>query len=603
MTAAPTVLGWDTFVQQSMALEVAGRDTPADAPFEVLDALPQAELPRMPDVPHDVMMTAVLMPDALDGPTLMALWGAPVPDGDARDMVYACLTSQDEFGHDVVELALVGMGSLKQRRDASGNVCVRLHWRGQEWPVLLVERDGGTAHAMRALSDSLDALPDGKGKPLADALRAHTTMALRHADMHPGVLPELMTMAYAVLMRARLGMNAGMRSPAHQALTRRMWARCIATVQARAEAEVADRAVEMPSVTAQLVPTFVLGRKESEVKRRMRSALDIDIGRRVATADGKARPSLVTVTPHWPDGISRARCGKVVVSMEPSLWPTFGPKDDAQAMMMDVLVQYLPAPNLMRMIAYVALIHERGGVELDGDELPTSLRKDVMELTGYPSHRASALQREAYRNVGHAVRHWEWKVEPYSTGGGKGKGRPKRRPERVPLLLASALEMDSNRAVRMVANPEVIAGGRTTPVPRALFSITDDMDLDGAMRMLGVGIVSRLVLSAARHQAVLGDGESLEKVLTRLGLIDKLRDRHRERGAASAQAWLDGLLDGLRSIGPANIIGDTHVEWGKGGNWLAGATLNYGAEQPGWLARKRPAALPPASSPSAVISA
>jgi hypothetical protein len=592
------VLGWDTFVQQSMALEVAGRDTPADAPFEVLDALPQAELPRMHDVPHDAMMTAVLMPGALDVPTLGALWGAPAPDGDARDMVYACITSHDEFGHDVVELVLVGMGSLRQRRDASGNVCVRLHWRGQEWPVLMVERDGGTAHAMRALSDSLDALPDGKGKPMADALRWHTTMAMKHVDMHPGVLPELMTLAYSLLMRARLGMNAGMRSPAHQALTRRMWARCIATVQARADAEVAHSAVDMPSVASQVGPLFVLGRKESEVKRRMPSVLDIDIGRRVATADGKVRPSLVTVSPHWAEGISKAKYGKVVVSMQPSLWPTFGPKDDAQAMMMDVLVQYLPAPNLMRVLAYVALIHELGGVELEGDELPTSMRKEAMRMTGYPSGRASALQREAYRNVAHAVRHWEWKVEPY-----RDRGKSKRRPARVPLLLASALDMDSDRAVRMVVNPDVLNGGHTMPVPRALFAITDEMDMDGSMRMLGVGLVSRMVLSAARHRAVLGDGESLEKVLTRLGLMHKLADRQRERGPAAAQDWLDGLLDGLRGIGPANIIGDTHVEWGRGSAWLADAMLHYGTEQPGWLARKRPAALPPASGPSAVISA
>lgn len=597
MTAAPTVLGWDTFVQQSMALEVAGRDTPEDAPFEVLDALPQAELPRMHDVPHDALMSAVLMPDALDMPTLMALAAAPVPDSDARDVVYACMRSVDEFGQHVMELWLVGMGALRQRRDASGNVWVRLHWRGQEWPVLVVERDANAATSIRALAESLEAtLPDGKGRPVADALRLHTTLALRHAERNPALMPELMTLAYSLLMRARLGVTPGMRSPAHRALTRRMWARCVATVQARAEAEVAHSAVDMPSVASQVGPMFVPSRKPAEMVRAMRSTHNLVLGRKVAGPDGKLRASRVIVTPHWREGVSKGRHAELVIT-DPMLFPIVGPKSEMQAMMMEALAQYLPGRMLMPVLGNVALIHQCGGVELDGDELPRWMLLRNMALNGYPSDAASATQRDHFRKAGRIVRHWEWKVEPFSTGGGKAVARP----VRVPLLVVTALEVGSNRAVRLHVNPDVLAGGRTMPVPHALFAVTNEMDVDGSMRVLGVGIVSRLVLSAARHDRALGRGESLEKALTRLGLMHKLLEKHRERGAVAAQAWLDGLLDGLRNIGPANIIGDTHVKWGKGSTWLKRARLHYGTEQPGWLARKRPAALPPASGPSVVI--
>ena len=85
-------------------------------------------------------------------------------------------------------------------------------------------------------------------------------------------------------------------------------------------------------------------------------------------------------------------------------------------------------------------------------------------------------------------------------------------------------------------------------------------------------------------------------MLDRLALRRKLMDRYQERGAASAQRWLDGLLDRLRDIGHANLIGDTRVEWGTGRGWMADAMLHYGSEQPGWM-RKRPPALPPASTP------
>lgn len=594
MTAAPKVLGWDTFVQQSMALEVAGRDTPADAPFEVLDALPQAELPRMPDVPHDATMTAVLMPDALGAEELAAATLMPSADEGGRDLVYACTVRTNEQGHFEQRLWLVGMGSLEQRRDASGNVCVRLHWRGQEWPVLLMER--AVADALSALADMLDAKAPGIGA----ALRLGALQSMRESR-HSGTssMRDVLTVAYSTLVRARLGATPGLRSPAHQALTRRMWARCIATVQARADAEMAHSARMLPSVTAQVSPLFPPGRFTDEVRRRVKGGLLIDVGSRVMTPSGRVRPADVRVSLHIPEGVSRARYAKIV-DVEGTLFPHVCPDDDLQAGMIDVLAQRLMGRNLMPSLAYVCVIHERGGVELVDGEFGVDVRTEVMDLVGCPNRTANAVQRQRYGDIGYVMRHWQFRVEPHSTGGGKGKGRPKRRPERVPLLVETALEMDSNRAIRVNVNPEVLEGGRMMPVPRALFAITDDMDADGSLRIASVGIVSRLVLSAADH-ARLRRGESLDKALMRMGLLDKLHDKRRERGAAAAQAWLDGLLDSLRSIGPANIIGDTHVEWGRGGAWLDDAMLHYGTEQPGWLARKRPPALPPASDPSAVI--
>jgi hypothetical protein len=591
MTAAPTVLGWDTFVQQSMALEVAGIDTPADAPFEVLDALPQAELPRMHDVPHDATMTAVLMPDALGAEELAAATLMPSADEGGRDLVYACTVRTNEQGQFEQRLWLVGMGSLRQRRDADGSVCVRLHWRGQEWPVLLMER--ALADALIALADTLDAKAPGIGA----ALRLGALDAVREAKQRPSVMREVLTVAYNTLVRARLGVTPGLRSPAHQALARRMWARCIATVQARADAETAHSVRMLPSVTAQVSPLFPPGRFTDEVRRRVKRGLLIDVGSRVMTASNRVRPADVRVSLHIPEGVSRARYAKIV-DVEGTLFPHVCPDDDLQAGMIDVLAQRLMGRNLMPSLAYVCVIHERGGVELVDGEFGVDVRTEVMDLVGCPNRTANAVQRQRYGDIGYVMRHWQFRVEPHSTGG--GKGRPKRRPERVPLLVETALEMDSNRAIRVNVNPEVLEGGRMMPVPRALFAITDDMDADGSLRIASVGIVSRLVLSAADHGR-LRRGESLVKVLMRMGLLDKLQDKHRERGAAAAQAWLDGMLDRLRGIGPANIIGDTHVEWGKGSEWLKRARLHYGTEQPGWLARKRPPALPPASGSSVVI--
>lgn len=593
MTArgTPTVLGWDAFVQQSMTLEVAARDAPADAPFEVLDALPQSELPRVEDVQHNALMAAVLMPDALSVQEMTALAAEPSCDGpDARDMVHATMMYRDEEGHWCHSLWLVGLGTLRQHRDASGNVRVRMHWQGQEWPVLVVDR-AVVGEAINALAGVLDRQAAGLG----DMLRMQYAGALRLSDAHPGMMQELLTMAYATLMRARLGMSPGMRTPEHQALTRRMWARCIATVQARADAVVAHGAVVLPSVAHQVVPLFAPGRTDAAVRRLMQGALSIDVPSKVATAEGKARAAKVVVSPHMPARASEAMYGEIV-DTSPTLWPLIGPEDDMQALYMEVLVQTLKGRNLMRLLGYVALVHERGGVELDGDELPKSLRCDVMELTGYSSSAASAAQRVEYRRIAHVVRHWMWMVEPHADG----RRRPKRRPERVPLLVTTSLEAASDRAVRMAVNPLVLEGGRTMYVPRPLLAVTDEADADGSLRMLGVGIVSRLALSGADHGR-LRKGESLVKALDRLALRGKLLDRYQERGAASAQQWLDGLLDRLRDIGHANLIGDTRVEWGTGRGWMTDAVLHYGSEQPGWM-RKRPPALPPASVPSTPAS-
>lgn len=600
MTAhgTPTVLGWDAFVQQSLALVVAAREARPDAPFEVLDALPQSELPRVDDVPHNALMTAVLMPDALDAGAIAALGAAPACHADAPDMVYACMLSTDEFGQQVIDLHAVGLGTMHQHRDGNGNVGVRLHWQGRQWPVLVLDRGAGVAKSLAALCSAIKAsVRGGKGGPIADALRQYVTAALQQVDARPDMMREVLTVAYSMLVRARLGLTPGMRTPEHQALTRRMWARCIATVQARRDAQVAHGALVLPSVAGQLGTLFVPGRTDAAVRRLMQGALRIDVPSRRVTADGKVGAAQVVVSSHMPARASKAMYAKVVdPDPHPTLWPHIGPEDDVQALYMEVLVHRLSAPNLMRVLGHVALVHERGGVELDNDELPKSLRCDVMELTGCSSHTASAAQRATYIACGHIVRHWQWMVEPHSTHGGRGKGRPVRRPERVPLLLASSLEPASDKALRMVVNPLVLKGGHTMLIPRALFAVTDDTDRDGSVRKFGVGIVSRLMLSAKDHSR-LRRGEALGKALERYMLLGKFDEVYARDGAAGAQRWLDGLLDRLRDIGHANLIGDTRVEWGTGKRWRDDATLHYGTEQPGWM-RKRPPALPPADGPS-----
>jgi hypothetical protein len=559
----------------------------ADWPHELLDALPESELPTDTAVPHDAQLAAVLMPEALDTGELLELATVPHCDDGARDLLCACRASVDEFGQDVMELWLVGAGNIVQRRDADGNVRIRAQWRGREWPVLVAERnyEGAAAIARR-----LDAV----SPQLGDAVRAAVSLSGEH-DAPRGMMAEVMAMAWSLMMRARLGTRPGLRCPEHQALTRRMWARCIGTVRARAEAQVAEDALPVPSVAGQLSMLHVTGRTGEVVGRVMQQSHRLRPSMRV-TADGREVAQHVEVTLHLPDGVTEARVA-AVLAVEPTLFPNIGPETDLQALMMDVLVQRLKARNLMRTLGFIALIHERCGVELDGDELPEALRCEVMELTGYPSRTASKAQRGDYSNIAYMVRHYQWLVEPHSTGGGSGKGKAKRRATRVPLLLASQLEVRTDAPTRMVVNPDVLEGGRTMPVPRALMAVRDEDDPDGSMRMLGVGILSRLVLSAARHQAVLGDGEKLVKALARWRLADTLERLHRKDGAASAQRWLDGLLDRLRGIGPANIIGGTQVEWGKGRAWLAEARLHYGAEQPGWLRSKRPPALPPAEAP------
>lgn len=598
--ATQSPLGWDAFVQQSMVLEVAGREAPLDAPFDVLDALPQSELPRMDDVPHDTLMTAVLMPGALDADAIVALRDAPACHADAPDMVYACVLSTDEFGQQVIDLHAVGLGTLRQHRDASGNVRVRLHWRGQEWPVLAMERGAGVGKSLASLANAIDAdVREGKGKAIAAVLRRYVSAAIQQIDVRPDMMHEVLTLAYSLLMRARLGLSPGMRTPQHQALTRRMWARCIATVQARADAVMRHGALVLPSVAGQLGTLFVPGRTDTAVRRLMRDALSIDVPSRRVTTDGIVSAAQVVVSPHMPARASEAMYAEVV-DMNPTLWPHIGPENDVQALYMEVLVHRLSAPNLMRVLGHVALIHERGGVELEGDELPDRLRCEVMELTGCSSRRANKVQRATYMKCGHIVRHWQWMVEQHSTHGGKGKGRPVRRPERVPLLVTTSLEAASDRAVRMAVNPLVLVGGHTMLIPRALFAVTDDMDRDGSMRKFGVGIVSRLMLSAKDHNR-LRKGEALSKALERYMLLGKFDEVYARDGASGAQRWLDGLLDRLRDIGHANLIGDTRVEWGKGKRWRDDATLQYGSEQPGWM-RKRPPALPPASVPSTPIS-
>lgn len=600
---AEQALGWDAFLQQSIALESAtdalesATDAPDGAPFEPLDALPEAELPSGLEVPHDAVMTAVLMPGAVSDEALALMAMAPPCDDGARDLVCALRVSVDELGNRVLDLWLAGAGTVVQQVDASGNVRARVRWRGQEWPVLVVESDYEGAHA---LTRRMDAMQPGLGA----ALRAAVGLPLvppmdgRHGNgAYEGarMMAEVMAMAWSWLMRARLGLTPGLRTPEHQALTRRMWARCLATVRARAEAQVREDALPVPSVAAQLSLLHVAGRTGAVVERSMRQSHRLRPVMRV-TADGREVPELVEVTPHLPDGVTEARVGAVLM-VEPTLFPNIGPDDDLQALMMEVLVQRLSARNLMRTLGYIALIHERCGVELEGDELPDWLRREVMELTGYPSRAASKSQRTDYRDIAYMVRHYQWLVVAHSTHGGKGKGKPKRRPARVPLLLASALEARTDAAMRLVVNPDVLEGGRTMPIPRTLMAVRDEADPDGSLRMLGVGIVSRLALSGADH-ARLARGEALVTALARWRLHDTLERLHRKDGAVAAQRWLDGLMDALRTMQPANIIGGTRVEWGKGRAWLSEAQLHYGTEQPGWL-RKRPPALPAGGTPSA----
>jgi hypothetical protein len=579
--AAPTSLGWDAFLNESIRIEAAS-PSGADWPHEPLDALPERELPTDMAVPHDAPLAAVLMPEALDTAELLELASVPHCDDGARDLLCACSTWTDEFGHDVMQLWLVGAGNIVQRRDGDGNVRIRAQWRGREWPVLVAERNYEGAAAIARRLETV-------APQLGDAVRAAVALAADR-DAPRGMMAEVMAMAWSVMMRARLGTRPGMRCPEHQALTRRMWARCIGTVRARAEAQVAEDALPVPSVAGQLSMLHVVGRTAEVVGRVMQHSHRFRPSMRV-TADGREVVQHVEVMPYLPDGVTDARVA-AVLAVEPTLFPNIGPETDVQALMMDVLVQRLSARNLMRTLCYIALIHERCGVELEGDELPAALRKDVMKVTGYPSHTASDAQRNAYRDIAGMVRRYQWLVVPHSTGGGSGKGKATRRATRVPLLLASQLEVPTDAPTRMVVNPDVLEGGRTMPVPRALMEVRDEDDPDGALRMSGVGIVSRLALSGKDHHR-LHRGESLLTALARWRLADTLERLHRKDGAVRAQRWLDGLLDRLRCIGPANIIGDTHVEWGKGRAWLAEATLHYGAEQPGWL-RKRPLALPPA---------
>jgi hypothetical protein len=285
-----------------------------------------------------------------------------------------------------------------------------------------------------------------------------------------------------------------------------------------------------------------------------------------------------------------------------------GVHGELRVLALHVLVMVLGARRIMWVMALMAIIEERGTIELlPNGKLPDWVRLELMEMTGCPARKASKAQADTYRDFLDIVMYMHFHVVPTARGGKRRRATVQEKL--VPLLAISAVGRDGYTRVVQVNR---LLADHWMRIPRALMQVTDADDPEGVMRALGLAIVTRLELAAARGEAM--PSERLQLMLERAGMLQWCEgiEHDRRQGRAEVKRRIEEALQALRSVPvrgrklPSDVVGRVTITWGAGKRWLSGAKLTVESSPP-WhrLLHRRlsadtqaPPALPAAAPPA-----
>jgi len=272
----------------------------------------------------------------------------------------------------------------------------------------------------------------------------------------------------------------------------------------------------------------------------------------------------------------------LLTGMEPR-----GRLGEIQELCMQAAMDVLGARRITWLYAAMGVVRRHRMLELHDDELPDSVRLDVMEMTGCPARTANSRQAQEYRDVLHLLRWGLRMVTPH-----KRRGRPKRGELRdttmVPLLVVTSYE--DGRPSTIQVNPILTHHWMRIPAP--LLRLGDGDDPQGLARALGISIITRqqLCMSAVARSGNLLQPERLDKVLERAGLLQWVRECEADtqhRGRLYVKRELEQVLHILHELPHRrgtwlDVVGGCSITWGHGKRWLTGGRLTYGT-MPEWL--------------------
>jgi hypothetical protein len=279
---------------------------------------------------------------------------------------------------------------------------------------------------------------------------------------------------------------------------------------------------------------------------------------------------------HW----QRSMDTPLLTGMEPR-----GRLGEIQELAMQAVMDVLGARRITWLYAAMGVVRKHRMLELVDDELPDSVRREVMEMTGCPARTANGRQLQDYRDMLHLLRHAELKVQPH-----RKRGRPKRGELRdttmVPLLVVTS--HDDGRPSTMQVNPILTHHWMRIPAP--LLKLSDEDDPQGLARALGISIITRQQLTLSASTERLLQPERLDKVLERAGLLQWVRECEADtqhRGRHYVKRELEQVLQKLHELPHRrgtwlDVVGGCSITWGHGKRWLSSGRLTY-ASMPEWL--------------------
>jgi hypothetical protein len=279
---------------------------------------------------------------------------------------------------------------------------------------------------------------------------------------------------------------------------------------------------------------------------------------------------------HWQRNMDTP----LLTGMEPR-----GRLGEIQELAMQAVMDVLGARRITWLYAAMGVVRKHRMLELVDDELPDSVRREVMEMTGCPARTANGRQLQDYRDMLHLLRHAELKVTPH-----RKRGRPKRGELRdtamVPLLVVTS--HDDGRPSTMQVNPILTHHWMRIPAP--LLKLSDEDDPQGLARALGISIITRQQLTLSASTERLLQPERLDKVLERAGLLQWVRECEADtqhRGRHYVKRELEQVLHRLHELPHRrgtwlDVVGGCSITWGHGKRWLSSGRLTY-ASMPEWL--------------------
>ena len=561
-------------------------------------------------------------------------------DADGRDDVYALMppsAGADTPREEEARVQWVGRGTLELRDASMGEYgSVVLRWRGREWSMpdalLCVEEAvlpvddphsaeqnprAFTIRRMMILGAREQLLREMQGRNAADAPVSEggapsdaVTRRRMYGDSAHAVAEYLLLMRDAQAQRAQAGRDdaaSAVRVPSDAA-------QLLPLVTPAA----AGKSITMDGVQ---VPAGVHGMLQKRVR--------VTGGHfRTGDVDGKRVPVKVTVELQQ----SRGRVARVQIetraleslrvkrSEEVCKWyeriqqPLLtgleprGVTGELRALALQAVVNVVGARRILWLLALMGIVAERGKVRLHADgTMPEDVRLELMRRTGCRPKSANKKQGDLYREFLRLVLDMQLIVTPTGRGGKRRRRSSvpqQEEPERTALLTATRHRMRDGEVMMVTINPELV--DHWMQVPEALLQITDADDPEGVMRALGLAIVTRLEMAAARGEAP--KQERLQLLLERAGLLEWVErtsaDPH--YGRAAMKRELERALHELTRLpkegrrAPTDAVGRVKITWGEGKRWLSSAKLTMVAAPP-WhrelhAEAKAPPALPAAGS-------